>query len=169
MVNPRELAGDKGHREAQGPLPLCLTAVKPWVTPSLIGCGAAAGLVHPSTLSPWMAPAPQNSVGGGNSLWLPGWAARSCRGSSAHRCHAVPAHKHWRSLAAPALSRSKATPCPHGVEGQRGGGAGGITAKRTAGHSQLGTGTQMVLPESCSSDQRVMDQERGLLGEEQSR
>lgn len=39
-------------------------------------------------------------------------------------------------------------------------------AEGTAGHSQLGTGTQMVLPESCSSDQGVMGQERGLLGEQ---
>lgn len=42
--------------------------------------------------------------------------------------------------------------------------AGGIRAKGTAGHSQLGTGTQMVLPESCSSDQRVKEQEKRIAG-----
>lgn len=81
----------------------------------------------------------------------------------------MPAHRHWRSLAAPALSGSKATPCPRGGEGQGGEGAGGIAVEGTAGRSQLGTGTQMVLPESCSSDQQVMGKERGLQGEEQPR
>lgn len=136
----------------------------PGSPPLLTGCGAGAELAWctpPHCHLRWLRP-PQDSVGGGDSPWLPGWAARSCQGSSAHQCHAVPAHGHWRSLAASALSRSKATPCPHGGEGQEGPGAGGITAKGTAGHSQLGTRTQMVLPESCSSDQQVMGQEKKI-------
>lgn len=143
----------------------------PWVTPLSIGCGAGAELAWctpPCCHLRWLEP-PQDTV----------WDMGTPHGSLARQPGAVevhlltsaivPVHRHWWSLAAPALSRSKATPCPLGGEGQGGGGAGATGAERTAGHSQLGTGTQMVLPESCSSDQQVTGQERGLLGGEQSR
>lgn len=174
-MHPREPARGKGHGEPQGPLPLCLATAKPGhalgYPPLSIGCGAGAELAWctpPCCHLGWLKP-PQDTV----------WDMGTPHGSLARQPGAVevhlltsaivPAHRHWWSLAAPALSRSEATPCPHGGEGQGGGGAGATGAERTAGHSQLGTGAQMVLPESCSSDQQVTGQERGLLGGEQSR
>lgn len=172
---PKGASKGEGARGASGTAAFVSGYSKTWACPGSpplsIGCGAGdelAWCTPPCCHLGWLEP-PQDTVWDmgtphGSLAWQPGAVEVHLLTSAI-----VPAHRHWRSLAAPALSRSKATPCPHGGEGQGGGGAGATGAERTAGHSQLGTGTQMVLPESCSSDQQVTGQERGLLGGEQSR
>lgn len=155
VMHPSELVRGKWHgRGAQGPPRWCLGTPMPRHAlgtgeghpPYQFGVGQEASWPHAplqaatSDGSSIPARAPRHSVGGGGSPRLPGPAARSCRGSSALPCHAVPAHGHRQSLPAPALSRSKATAQPCGGEGWGGGGAGGTVAEETAGARPAGHG-----------------------------